>query len=355
MHKSKPVIHILGGGVAGLSAAYYARRMLPAYKAIIYEAAAHTGGRSYSFYDSQLGCYIDNATHVILGANKQVGKFLKKPVFIKKTHFYDMRSGKLSAKPHKFIPHILLSMFNTPASDIGWQSVALIFRKLFPFFSPCCKLFHSGGNLGRDLLSSFHDVGDEVKTGWKLQKISVSGKRIDKLVFNRGEVSVAEKDIVISALDAKNYQKVFGGPAFEFNRIINIFYRTSVRLALPGKNPVLGVVNGLSHWLFVNDENIAVTISDAANIKLSADNLAREAWKEICRIRGVESAFLPAYRIMDYKNATIRQDKVNNRKRPATCFGSMQNLRLAGDWTMKNYPCSLEAAVASGLRSVKSI
>src|SRR5258708_38418977 len=59
--------HIIGAGLAGLSAALHlaARKVA----VTLYEAAPQAGGRRRPFYDGRLDRVIDNGNHLLLGAN----------------------------------------------------------------------------------------------------------------------------------------------------------------------------------------------------------------------------------------------------------------------------------------------
>ena len=102
----------------------------------------------------------------------------------------------------------------------------------------------------------------------------------------------------------------------------------------------------------VSGNIISATISHAFDyMSLPADDLARAVWRDICQIRGVQPAFVPEYRVLKYPRATLLMTPQNNALRPDSCFTKYSNLFLAGDWTMKNWPCSLEAAARSGKRA----
>ncbi|MBX7146766.1 MAG: hydroxysqualene dehydroxylase HpnE [Alphaproteobacteria bacterium] len=68
-------VHIIGAGLAGLSAAVELSQHTN-FQIALYETSDHAGGRCRSFYDSILGCEIDNGNHLILGANKYLFRFL---------------------------------------------------------------------------------------------------------------------------------------------------------------------------------------------------------------------------------------------------------------------------------------
>ncbi|NTU76543.1 MAG: NAD(P)-binding protein, partial [Alphaproteobacteria bacterium] len=67
-------IHIIGAGMAGLSAAL--QLTLMGEKVTIYEAAPHAGGRCRSYYDRELDCRIDNGNHLVLSGNVAIQDYL---------------------------------------------------------------------------------------------------------------------------------------------------------------------------------------------------------------------------------------------------------------------------------------
>ncbi len=67
-------VHIIGAGLAGLSAAI---GLLKAGRdVVLYESAGHAGGRCRSFHDSALGRRIDNGNHLLLSGNRAVRAYL---------------------------------------------------------------------------------------------------------------------------------------------------------------------------------------------------------------------------------------------------------------------------------------
>lgn len=72
----KKHIHIIGGGLAGLSAAVSLSQRSDA-QVILYESSPSLGGRARSFYDTHLERTIDNGNHLILSGNDAVFKYLR--------------------------------------------------------------------------------------------------------------------------------------------------------------------------------------------------------------------------------------------------------------------------------------
>lgn len=348
MFSQEKTFHIIGGGLAGLSAAKFIRKKHKKARIIIYEAASHLGGRCFSFYDKKLQRNLDNATHAVLGANKEVKKLLGKEKFF--SQVFLLKNKQIHSRFWQELPFLLLSIFNTAPQKIAQSLLFSTACKLFPFLGPQRKFYFSQGNLSSKLITPMSGYADDIKTGWVLQKVSKQENKITDLKFNHQKIELKENDIVISALDAKAYQRLFGGPQFEFNAITNIYFRTSVPLTLPNNIPFLGTPDNLTDWIFINQDVVAVTISDSQNLQLKDEDLARRVWQEIRAVNGITPAFLPPYRILTHKRATIKQDTKNQNLRPNSAQTAYQNLFICGDWTMKNYPCCLEAALQSGKR-----
>ena len=68
-------IHIIGAGLAGLSAAV--RLAAPANRIIVHEATAFAGGRCRSYHDAAVGMTIDNGNHLLLSGNHAALAFLR--------------------------------------------------------------------------------------------------------------------------------------------------------------------------------------------------------------------------------------------------------------------------------------
>ena len=67
-------VHVVGGGLAGLSAATILAQR--GQRVVLSEAAAQAGGRCRSYFDPQLGMTIDNGNHLVLSGNRAVQAYL---------------------------------------------------------------------------------------------------------------------------------------------------------------------------------------------------------------------------------------------------------------------------------------
>jgi len=344
-----PTYHIIGAGIAGLSAAVHLQKKHPSAQVVVYDAAAHPGGRAYSFDCPEWGMALDTATHVILGANKNCLKLCGKDKLKNNIVFWDIKRGE-KIKRTRCRNEIAEAVFNTACSDVSFRQWLNVLQQLFPFTPQRFKAGFSRGNLNELLIQPLTSRIKDMRPGWKLTGFTVQGQHIDSLLFGKRKIKLLPEDKVISALDSHSFARIFNIPDFDYHSIINIYFRTSMQVTLPENAAMLGLCNGFGQWLFCAPGLLAVTISNANHLTVSDDELARSIWQEICHIRGREAAFMPDYKVLHHKRATIKQDKANNSRRPSTAQTQWENLQICGDWTMKNYPCCLETAIRSALR-----
>ena len=71
---SAGAVHVIGAGIAGLSAAV--RLVDAGRKVIVHEAASFAGGRCRSYLDPTLGVVIDNGNHLLLSGNREALDYL---------------------------------------------------------------------------------------------------------------------------------------------------------------------------------------------------------------------------------------------------------------------------------------
>lgn len=355
MNTAAPTYHIIGAGIAGLACAYLIKQKNKNIRTVVYEASGRIGGRAYSYEDKDLNCRLDNATHVIIGANKNMASFIKEKEWENAAYFWDVEGDSLSGQHQRFLAHIFKSMCNTPPSQIAQNIIRKILWLTFPWTRKKRRIYYSKQDLSQKFANFFMGSADELKLNCKLLKIDSQFGKAAQLNFGSEIVEIGPDDMVIIALDNRNYARLFNETELPHNSIINIFYRTSQKINLPKAASFVGVVNGLADWIFVNDDILAVTISAVDDNKIDLQELARRVWCEIDKLRGVNSAFVPAFKVCCHKHATIAQDEQTNARRPLSAQGKFPNLFIVGDWTMQNYPCCMESAFLSAKRAVKEI
>ena len=346
--------HIVGGGIAGLTAAWYLKKKYPQVRSVIYEAGEHLGGRAYSYDDKGLDVRLDNAVHAVIRANRFMSAFVNKEEWIAKVPFMDMESGNLDNSFYKHRRHILKSFCNTDAEKIAPSIKKNILRQTFPWNRRRRQVWFSKQDLSQRIINLLAGYADEICLNSRLLKISSQFGLAAQLEFSAGTVDIGADDRVIIALDNLSCSRILDIIPLEHNQIVNIIYRTSQRIFLPDGTPLLGIINGIGDWVFVNGTLLSVVISDYASREEKLSDIAMKIWREVDKIRGVNSGFMPPYKAVCNKNAVVCQDELNNRRRPSDALTKYPNVFIAGDWTMRDYPCCMETAALSALRAVKT-
>ena len=400
-------IHVIGAGLAGLSAAM---RLVEAGRQVtVHEAGPQAGGRCRSYFDRELGCRIDNGNHLLLSGNAAASRYLarigasatmagpKAPVF----PFIDREEGlrwvlRLDPgripfwifDPRRRVPGTTwrdyLALFRlrhakgSVAEAIG--GAGPVYRRLLEplaiaalntmpeeAFAPLmqaivAETLGAGGAACRPLVpaeglsESFVDPalgwlgarGAEVGFGRRLQSVTRAGDHISVLHFADRDLALASGDAVVLAVPAP----VAGGLLPDltvpdaFEAIANVHYRAH---ATPGEAPFTGVVGGLAEWVFIKAGIVSVTIS-AANrwAGMPAEELAARAWADCVAAYPELPADLPAYRVVREKRATFAATAVQQKRRPAANGTGLANLALAGDWTDTGLPSTIEGSILSG-------
>ena len=112
-------------------------------------------------------------------------------------------------------------------------------------------------------------------------------------------------------------------------------------------------LNLKTHWIFIKHNCISVTIS-AANFlnDFNSLELAKIVWEEVRCCLKIKRKQLPLFRIIKEKKATYHQSPKNNnliRK----IKNLPKNLNIAGDWTVNDFPSTIETSILSGKKSLK--
>ena len=334
-----------------MSAARYCKKFYPAARVCLFEASNRLGGRCGSYFDKQLNVWLDYSVHAVLKANSEAKKLWGNKVYHSPC-FLDFDSGKITGA-FKNIPSVGLAMFNTPFGLISKDALKATALKLWAFWN-AGKVFFSQNDLQHTLVSPQFQYVDEIYYNHKLCAIEAKIDRAQKLVFQHRAVTLSENDVVICALDNLNACKILDIPKLKHSAIINIHYLTSTEITLPRQLPFIGVVgNTQVQWISVHGNVLSVTISHADICFSDSETLARDVWRDVCKIRGVCAAFVPPHRVFKFPRATLLMDDDNIMLRPHNALSSFKNVFLAGDWTMHYLPCSIETAALSGKRAAK--
>ncbi|MEM1409537.1 MAG: hydroxysqualene dehydroxylase HpnE [Pseudomonadota bacterium] len=413
-------VHIIGAGLAGLSAALHA--LDRGASVAVYEASGQAGGRCRSYHDSRLDRMIDNGNHLVLSGNRSVKAYralAKAPddtmvtapearfpfVDLETDERWEVRmndgpvpwwaldpgrrprgvglgamlgAGKiLFAGPDDTISAVCGG--GGPANARFWEPMSMAVINLPPDRASAQLMRATAleawrdGRLARPMfapkglgaaliepaLKTLEEAGHAVRFGHLLQSLECVNGAVKRLIFARGEpVDLGNEDSVVLAVPAHRLATLLpdiDAPT-ESSPILNAHFVVPDRAVLEGKPPLLGVVGGITQWIFLKGDIVSLTISASDHVEGSdgaeaalLDNL----WHET--VKALELPAETGYtkgRLVREKRATFLQTPENAAKRPRQKT-PWRNLFLAGDFVDTGLPATIESAVRSGERAAK--
>jgi squalene-associated FAD-dependent desaturase len=397
-------VHIIGAGLAGLAAAV--RLSESSHSVVVHEAAAHGGGRCRSFFDATLGRRIDNGNHLLLSGNTEAMAYVRaigstqsvietRPASfdfldLENMERWQVRPGRnlvpgsslfdyLSAlklawasqsatvaqvfdstRPlfRKFWQPLCVSVLNTAPEDAAARLLWPVLKQTFGRGEAACRPCIPAQGLSESFidpaLAVLEKRGVQVRFNRRLRQIGFSGSQAEGLSFADEEVALDEGDSVILAVPADVAAGLVPDlrTPDKFRAIVNGHF------LLPGAgrdSSFLGLIGGVSQWLFVRGDVASVTISAAdALAEESSENIARTLWAEVAIALDLADAPLGPCRIIKEKRATFAQSPAQVLLRPDMRTG-WSNLLLAGDWMQTGLPATIEGALTSGHRAADAV
>ena len=405
-------IHVIGAGLAGLSAAV--RLASRGLSVAIYEAANQAGGRCRSYFDSTLGTEIDNGNHLLLSGNAAALSYLdligaraelSSPPSAR-FPFVDLATGErwtvrandgivpwwildparrvpgarlseylafarlLRARAGatigetiscsgplyaRLIEPLLVSALNTEARSGSAALAAAIIRETLAAggrsYRPLIARHGLSNAFVKPALQYVVDRGGSVNFGRRLRQLGFAANRVSALDFGDTCIPLRPTDAVVFAAPptvAESLVPDLTAPA-EFRAIVNAHFRVEPPAGLA---PMIGVVNGMTQWLFAFPGRLSVTISAADHLlELSREDLARRIWSEVAVIANLADA-VPVWQIVRERRATFAATPREDAKRPVAAT-AWENLVLAGDWTRTGLPATIEGAIRSGVKAAE--
>lgn len=412
----KPVVHIAGAGLAGLAAAVRLAARGSPFDIVLYDAARQAGGRCRSYYDTTLGMVIDNGNHLLLSGNHAARAYLSvigaSDALSAPAHaeiaFFDLaanerwrvrpndgplpwwifiagrRAPRTAWREYLTLARLLLpgpdrpigaamackgalyerlwrpfllAALNTEPTEGSSRLAGAIVRETFAKGGRACRPMIAGRGLSAAFVEpALHFLkkrGADIRLDHRLRGISFSGGRARALDFGDAAANLAPDDRVIVAVPPSIAPELVPGVrAPEASRaIVNAHFKLAAPADCP---PILGVVNGLTEWIFAFPDRISVTISGADRLlDIPRERLATQIWAEVIQAAGL-AAPLPPWQIIKEKRATFAATPEENARRPGA-LTAYANLVLAGDWTATGLPATIEGAIRSGNRAADLI
>ena len=400
-------VHVIGAGLAGLSAAV--RLTEAGDRVVLYDAAKQAGGRCRSYFDSTLGLEIDNGNHLLLSGNTSALTYVQltggssalttadEAVF----DFVDLQTGErwqlrpnagrvpwwifvpsrrvpgttpvsylaparlLGAKPESRIGDlmvcagplydrlwkpVLVSALNTEVPEASARLAGTIIKETLGAGGQACRPVVATGGLSAAFvdpaLAHLKRHGAEIRFGERLRALELGNGRIERLSFASGPVEPGSDDAIVLAVPpwvAADLLPELNAPD-EYRGILNVHFRREP----PAGQPLLvGLIGGVSEWLFAYPDRLSVTVSAGDRLfDTDREELARTIWSEVASATGLQGE-LPPWQVVKEKRATFAATPRQDGRRPPA-FTNYPNLVLAGDWTQTGLPATIEGAIRSG-------
>jgi squalene-associated FAD-dependent desaturase len=403
-------VHVIGGGLAGLSAAIAVAGR--GERVILSEAARHAGGRCRSYHDGLLDMTIDNGNHLVLSGNMAVDRYLRdigaegrvtgpeRPEF----HFVDLQLGdRWTLRPddgpvpwwildasrrvpgtrlsdylallallrrhpgqridqvirhdtvlwEKFLRPVFLSALNTAPEAASADLAGAIVRETFARGGRHMRPLISSPNLAAAFIDPALDRlrrnGADIRLGRSLRAVRLTDGRAVALAFDGEEELLQPDDRVIVAVPPWAAEKLLPGLIVPqtFSAILNAHFQ----LAPPAQAPAMvGLIGGTAEWVFAFEDRISVTVSAADHLMdTDNDSLTLLLWRDVAFVHDLTGP-VPPCRIVKEKRATFAATPAEDARRP-TARTAWANLFLAGDWTDTGLPATIEGALRSGNRA----
>jgi squalene-associated FAD-dependent desaturase len=407
------VVHIVGAGLAGLSCAVTLLRA--GTNIVVHEAARHAGGRCRSYFEPSLCLTIDNGNHLILSGNSAALAYVEIIGAASKLvappeaafAFMDLKTGQqwrlrinrgrlpwwilvkerrvpgtrardylacarlLRAGPHDTVANLvggsgtlyerlwrplLLAALNTHPGEASARLAGAVVRETLAKGGWACRPMIAAEGLSAAFvdpaLTFLKQHGAALQFDHRLRQLSFEGDRITALHFAEGgRITLSPQDRIVLAVPAPVAKTLLPGLKVptQFRAIVNAHYKVRPPAGLP---TILGIINGMSEWLFAFEERLSVTISGADRLlEIPREELARKIWHEVANVSGIVGG-LPPWQIIKERRATFAALPSEEEKRsgPRTAWS---NLALAGDWTATGLPSTVEGAIRSGNRAAE--
>jgi squalene-associated FAD-dependent desaturase len=405
------VAHVVGGGLAGLSAATILAER--GERVILSEAAAQAGGRCRSYFDPQLGVTIDNGNHLVLSGNRAVGasgrlagpdtadfafadlhdgaRWHMRPsdgripwwIFQKNRRVpgtraldYAVLAKFMLAHPgkrmdeviackgplwEKMLKPVMLAVLNTDPAQGSMDLAGAVVRESLALGGMASRPRIAEPTLAaafvQPALAYLAARGAEVRLRRPLKAITQDGGRATRLTFSDGDVELGPDDRVILAVAPAPAQALLPGLSApdQYCAIVNAHFAIPQGFDYRGAAPMTGVIGGVAEWVFVFHDRLSVTVSSAdAIVDQDREVIAKRLWADVAATLGLGAAPLPAWQIVKEKRATFAATPQQDAKRPPAKT-ALANLVLAGDWTQTGLPATIEGALRSGETAAKLV
>ena len=412
-------LHIIGAGLAGLSAALTAT----ARAVTVYEAGPAAGGRCRSYLDRELGIRVDNGNHLLLSGNTDAMAFVDqigsrgslggpgKPVFpfmdldtdarwivrpnrgaipswifrrsrrvpgTSATDYLKLLSlarirddrvvaGCLPRGPlyTRLIEPLAIAALNTKPEQGLARLLGTVMREtLLKGGSACIPLFPRQGwseTLIDPALAWLEMHGGDIRLGQRIAALEITGDRVTALRTPDGTIPVQPNDDVVLAVPAPVAADLLPGLTTPdaFEAIVNVHYRTDAA----GEAAAMAATGdaGFIGLLGGMAQWVFVKPGHVSVTISAASDIVDQSAEQLAA--SIWPDVRTALRLTDPMPTwrVVKEKRATFAATPAQerrrppARTRLANLVLAGDWTATGLPATIEGAIRSGRTAVQQL
>ncbi|KGB91461.1 FAD binding domain protein [Burkholderia multivorans] len=410
-------VHVIGAGLAGLSAAVELQRR--GRRIVLHDAHAHAGGRCRSWFDSTLGTTVDSGLHRVFAGQAATQRYLRTigaadqltgpsssefPVVdLASQQRWTLRFGNrrwpswlfdATARAPGTTPLDYASLASLAFARTG-RSLAqtmrcdgvLWERWLRPHFlrvlnveprhataelarAALCGTLAAGGPGCRPLVAR-HGLGSafvepalrmlqhggaQIRLRSRLDALEFGarGNAVDALAAGGQRIDLAPGDAVVLAVPPDVAQPLV--PDLAAPDAFGAVATAYFAAEPPPGAPLdTTVINGVADAVRTGESQLAATVHDAGRwLDLPREALARRLWEDVARVTGANAAVVPPWQLVVEPRAGFAAVPSQEMKRPAVRT-RWTNLVLAGDWIATGLPATIEGAIRSGQQAADAL
>ncbi|PXX23528.1 MULTISPECIES: hydroxysqualene dehydroxylase HpnE [Burkholderia] len=403
-------VHVIGAGLAGLSAAVELQRR--GRHIVLHDAHAHAGGRCRSWFDGTLNTTLDSGLHVVFAGQAATQRYLRAigaadqlvgpalPEFpvvdVASQQRWTLRFGNgrwpswlfdaasrapgttpldyLALAPLAFartgrslaqtmrcdgvlwdrwLRPYLLGVLNVEPRHASAELARAVLCSTFAAGGPGCRPLVARHGLGsafvEPALRMLQHGGAQIRLNSRADafEFGAHGNAIDAVAIGGERVDLAPGDAVVLAVPPEVALPLV--PELTAPDTFSAVVTAYFAAEPPAGSPLqTTVVNGVVDAVRAGGGQLAATIRDAGRwLDMPHDTLARRIWEDVARVTGAKPETIPAWQLVVEPRAGFAAVPSQEMKRPAVRT-RWTNLVLAGDWIATGLPATIEGAIRSG-------